>query len=752
MNVSLIPLSGAPGMRRLVLPAILLLAAALRLWPLLFGALPWHPDEYSYVITPLNFFSGHLNPHFFAYPTGYYYLLAIAYAASFLVQHVAGAGLSLYEWVIYHYYWSPVPLLTLARWINVGFSIGTIAAVAALARQLRGPSAGWIAALLLTVSNLHLRQSPLAAVDTPMTCLCIAAIWAGVRLGECARWSDYALAGALVGLAAGFKYPGALAGAAVVAAHLLAGRRPWDRHLWLSGFASIVVFAAVSPYVVLDYRAFLDYFRLLVDHAQEGRADLGNAWWYQLRVSLRYSLGWLGLLGLAMAAADGVLRRRREQWVVLAAFAAFWLVTGSGHLIFARYVLPLAALQAVLVAVWVSAVRQLRWRVMLVGLLLLEPTYGALRIAQLQTARDTREEARNWIEAHVPAGSTCCNFGGWAGDVPLATFEDLGWRIQTFASAFGWLLTEEELTFLADRKPPSPFYSYAVQYGNRYSETGSLEEMERQQCAYAILHRHPLSYSHIDTAFSRELAQRGSLVARFSPAGLWESAPRYDPNDAYYLPIGDFGGLRQPGPDVEIWHLEQTPPVDDAPQTGATVLARGHALAAYYLLRDPERAVPLLEQALQLDPHSAEAYFILGALYQKAEQYGQAAGFFQRAIELRGDYARAYTDLGLVYSELGQYEKAIQCWQHSRSLQPDLTEHYNNLGRAFFYSGRHREAIANWTRLVDLEESSAEICFNIGLAHARLDEPESAAKWWRKVADEFPDHPLAAEVDSLLNR
>ena len=734
------------------MPVILLFAAALRLWSPLFGELLQHPDEYSYDFTPLNFFSGHLNPHVFTYPTGYYYLLALTYAFAFLVQHVAGAGLSLYQWVIYHYYWDPAPLLALARLINVGFAIATVAAVAALARQLRGPAAGWIAALLLTVSNLHLRQSPVAAVDMPMTCLFIAAVWAAVRLGEHTGWRDYALAGALVGLAAGFKYPGALAAIAVVAAHLLAGRRPWDRRLWLSGFASIAAFAVVSPYVLLDYGSFLDYFLFQVEHVQEGRSDLGNAWWYHLKVSLRYSLGWLGLLGMGVAVLDSVLSRRREQWVVLAAFAAFLLVAGSGRLIFARYVLPLAALQAVLIAIWIGTIRRTRWQVLLTGLLLLEPTYGALRTAQLQTARDTREEARRWIEAHVPAGSTCCNFGGWAGDVPLATFEGLGWRIKNFIGAFGRLLTEEELAFLAASKPSSPFYSYAVQYGNRHSVTGSLEEAQRQQCAYAILHRHPLSSSRIDTAFSRQLEQRGSLVARFSPDSLWESAPRYDPDDAYYLPIGDFGDLRQPGPEVEIWRLQESPPAVDRPQTGAAVLARGYALAAHFLLRQPEQAVILLKQALKLDPQSAETCFILGTIYQKAEQYEQAADYFRRAIALRDDYAQAYTDLGFVYSALDRHEEAIQSWQYARSLQPGLTEHHNNLGRAFFYAGRHREAIESWSELLERGEPSAEICFNIGLAYAKVDELEKATEWWRKVAADFPDHPQAAEARRLLKR
>ena len=61
-----------------------LLALALRVWALDFGLPSWlHPDEFSFVFIPLNFFSGDLNPHFFTYPTFHYYLLALVYLVHF---------------------------------------------------------------------------------------------------------------------------------------------------------------------------------------------------------------------------------------------------------------------------------------------------------------------------------------------------------------------------------------------------------------------------------------------------------------------------------------------------------------------------------------------------------------------------------------------------------------------------------------------------------------------------------------------
>ena len=74
------------------------------------------------------------------------------------------------------------------------------------------------------------------------------------------------LAGGLVGLAVTCKYPGALVGIAVVAAHLLA------RGLWLSGAAALRVFAFCSPYVLLDFGAFESHFSAQVAQMKRGTA------------------------------------------------------------------------------------------------------------------------------------------------------------------------------------------------------------------------------------------------------------------------------------------------------------------------------------------------------------------------------------------------------------------------------------------------------------------------------------------------
>jgi 4-amino-4-deoxy-L-arabinose transferase-like glycosyltransferase len=69
------------------------------------------------------------------------------------------------------------------------------------------------------------RQSPVAGADVPMTLFFVLAVGAALRLQQRDTWRDYALAGALVGVAAALKYQGALAGIALLVVHLASRRR-----------------------------------------------------------------------------------------------------------------------------------------------------------------------------------------------------------------------------------------------------------------------------------------------------------------------------------------------------------------------------------------------------------------------------------------------------------------------------------------------------------------------------------------------
>ena len=297
----------------------------------------------------------------------------------------------------------------------------------------------------------------------------------------------------------------------------------------------------------------------------------------RLTFSLRHSLGYLGLAAAAVAVGRQVFRQRQaEVWVLLAAFAGI----GLAQLAFVRYALPLAVLQAILVALALNQIPYLRWRAVLFLALLIEPLYGSVRVAQLQASQDTRHQARSWMERNATPGARCCNFSGWGGSVPVETVEHLWWKRQKALLNLDAGAMDALFPFLERENPGKPFFSYVIQHGNRELSAGSIETVEDFECEYVILHDHPLSVSGADTSLAVALAEMGARVAFFDPEGLEVSRPQYDPIDAYYIPLANFGALRQSGPAIQIWRTAATNPAPRPRQSVHTLLAAATRRAA----------------------------------------------------------------------------------------------------------------------------------------------------------------------------
>ncbi|MDE0962558.1 MAG: tetratricopeptide repeat protein [Candidatus Latescibacteria bacterium] len=601
----------------------------------------------------------------------------------------------------------------------MAFAAGTVAFVGVLARRLYGPGLALAAAAFIAVDVVHVRQASLASVDASLACWCVAVVWAAVRLLQNEAVCDYGLAGFLVGLAGGTKYPGAIIGGTVLVAHLLAGRGIGDRRLWFAGCVAVLTFAATSPYIFLDYEGFLGNFLFQVAHVGEGRGAGGSAW-YQVFWGLRHSLGLLGVLSLLFGFARVAHRREPGLTVVAAAFFFVYVSIAWGQLSFARYALPLLPLMAVLVAGGLGFVRHRGGQVVLAMVLAVGPLYGAVRVAQLMGREDVRLEARRWIEERVPAGTTCCNFAGWAGDVPLRTGGDHWWRLLQFEGSFGAAAVGETMDFLAGVGPNRPFYSYAVQTGNRALESGSWALADDWRCAYVLLHRHPLSYSRLDTAFAATLAERGRRVAVWRPEGLADAESVYDADDAYYLPLADFGPLRQPGPEVEVWR------VDEYAEGGVGVQGAREIFA--------------------------KAYAVWAAVKQHNEERSDSVGrLLQKALAMRAADPSIYNDIGIEYRKLRDYQAALAAWGKALELDPGYGKALYNLALVHQVELRDPQAaIPLWHRAIAAGEDSAETYSHLANAYNLSKNPSEGLRWLRRVLERYPDSSQARQVREMM--
>lgn len=174
---------------------------------------------------------------------------------------------------------------------------------------------------------------------------------------------------------------------------------------------------------------------------------------------------------------------------------------------------------------------------------------------------------------------------------------------------------------------------------------------------------------------------------------------------------------------------------------------------------DAAGALPLLEEAIALNPDSADAFRSLGDAYLALGQEREALEMFLRAIDLyqaqsrpsSRELARAYFGVGNVYAtrefkfpeairafqnalnadpnfglaharmgdllaQRQQYERANVSYQAALALEPNSPEIYNGLGELLFAMGYVDRAVAAWRQAIAIDPGYGEALTNLGNA------------------------------------
>lgn len=402
----------------LMLAAVLAAAAILRFWALGAGIpAALGVDEPQIMNRSVHMMkTGTLNPGgFFDYPGLYLYVQMAVASVRFLTGAMAGKWHAL-EQV------GPDDFYLWGRAVTALF--GTLTVLVVYRIGLRwGARYALLAAALLAVMPLHVRESHYVLTDVPMTFFVALAFLFSLSAHEHPTARAFAKAGAAVGLAAGTKYPGALAIVLpLVTIWMTPDTRPSRTAAALAAIAAAAVaFVICAPYTVLDLPGFLNgYAGLTKSYA--GLAPPEPAWLLYLK-HLRTNLHWPAMLllvaGVALAAVRATRGPGRVRWTLVLLFPLlYFYVVSTQTLIFARYLLPLVPFACVLIAVAVvSGVSLLRRfeipraaRTVLIAALtfavLLPPAAQAIGFNRLIGRRGTLDAAYYWIRRNVPAGST----------------------------------------------------------------------------------------------------------------------------------------------------------------------------------------------------------------------------------------------------------------------------------------------------------------------------------------------------------
>ncbi|HEX5224739.1 MAG TPA: glycosyltransferase family 39 protein, partial [Solirubrobacteraceae bacterium] len=346
-------LARAPRMSWLALGAILAVALGLRVWGIRQG-LPfaYNSDEADHFVphAVAMFRDGTLNPHYFANPPGYTYVLHFAFGLWF------GGGKA----VLHAYQLDPAQLYTLARVIAAVLGTAAVWLLYVTGARLFGRGVGLLAAALQAVAFLPVFYAHLALNDAPTLAPLTLSLLGTAGVLRDGRARHHALAGIGLGLACAFKYTAGIVVVPYLAAVVMQRREggaaalvPALRGLALAAGCALLAFAIANPYALLDYHSFRHELSHQSSLSAESQGKLGaprsGGLVYYLW-ALTWGLGWVPAIA-ALLGALLVWWRRRALWFALVPGPlAFLVFMGLQGRYFGRWLMPILPILCLLAA------------------------------------------------------------------------------------------------------------------------------------------------------------------------------------------------------------------------------------------------------------------------------------------------------------------------------------------------------------------------------------------------------------------
>lgn len=534
-----------------------------------------------------------LRPYTYIYPPLYSYLLFVLYGFYYMLGRITGTFAAVSDLAI-SYFMDPTPFYLIGRIVTGLMGSGTVFLVYLTAGRTGRRATGLVAAALLAVSHLHIVHSHNALTDIPMTFLVMTAMWLILLARETDSRRAWGRAGLGVGVAIGMKYNAAL----MLIPLMLGILWPADAHPSPAmlrqrlaplavGLGSIVVgFVITCPFALLDWRALWAdlmgaQLGLNTGIAKSFGETIAFYWRTLLRSGMGYPLGIWALLGLAYA----IWRHRAHDLLLLSFPVCYLLFLGFQGRYQANWLLPaLPFLCIFAAALAVDLVDRLcllqRTRRLLLGLLTVVlatyPAWFSFFYLKSTAAPDTRSVAKAWIEAHIPAGSRILLDSSSTGPPLQPTLES--WQ-----RYFDQAATDKEI---ASRSPAAQiafdsYRYYQLEAARSLQSRVITYDLEYMQFAWwraseeeADLEEFPVFGAYRERIFSLAQLQQAGIeyvvVSSFkyrqylTPEGRakWPSYYEfYDSLDQHARLIQAFYAdpIHQPGPDIKIYVLRQSP-------------------------------------------------------------------------------------------------------------------------------------------------------------------------------------------------
>ena len=139
-----------------------------------------------------------------------------------------------------------------------------------------------------------------------------------------------------------------------------------------------------------------------------------------------------------------------------------------------------------------------------------------------------------------------------------------------------------------------------------------------------------------------------------------------------------------------------------------------------------EEAIADYNEAIRINPESAEAYYNRGTTKDLLGRHEEALEDYNEAIRINPESAEAYYNRGTTKDVLGRHEEALEDYNEATRVNPQFAQAYYNRGNAKDALGRHEEALEDYDEAIRINSQYAQAYCNRGTVKLTLDQHDEA--------------------------
>ena len=166
----------------------------------------------------------------------------------------------------------------------------------------------------------------------------------------------------------------------------------------------------------------------------------------------------------------------------------------------------------------------------------------------------------------------------------------------------------------------------------------------------------------------------------------------------------------------------------------------------YVVLQRENKALEVLEKAIETSPDDPDTNYWLGIAHQAVGNLEQAEHYLRTTIALSPEREDAYNALGYFFAEHGtNLDEAVSLIQKALKKSPTNGAYLDSLGWAYFKQGKLNDALKQLEKAVIYMPNSVEVQDHLGEVYLKKGRKKEAVAAWQKAIQLSPGNTAILE-------